>query len=116
MDWYDWSCEHWGTKWNAYDCHYDGQNELSFSTVWSAASPILQQLSAKFPDLTFVHLWADEDYGCNLGRSEYLGGELIDEYLPSQCSEEAYGMASDIWSSDPLEEYDEPEESEELEV
>ena len=116
MDWYDWSCEHWGTKWNAYDCHYDGQNELSFSTAWSAASPILQQLSAKFPDLTFVHLWADEDYGCNLGRSEYLGGELIDEYLPSQCSEEAYGMASDIWSSDPLEEYDEPEESEELEV
>ena len=116
MDWYDWSCEHWGTKWNAYDCSFDGDSELSFSTAWSAAHPIVKQLSSQYPELPFEHSWADEDYGCNLGRCEYLGGELIDEYLPDHCSKEAYEMAAEVWASDPLEEYTAPEVSEELEV
>ena len=116
MDWYDWSCEHWGTKWNAYDCSYDGDKELSFSTAWSASHPILQQLSEKFPDVSIEHLWADENYGSNLGRREYSGGELTSEDIPVQCSEEAYGLASEVWGCDVLEEDAEMEDDEDLEV
>lgn len=116
MDWYDWSCEHWGTKWNAYDCNYDGDKELSFSTAWSASHPILRQLSEKFPDVSLEHLWADEDYGSNLGRREYRGGELTSEDFPNQFSEEAYDLASEIWGYPVQEETADLEDGEELEV
>lgn len=129
MDWYDWSVEHWGSKWNAYDCSYDGRGELSFNTAWSAVSPILVRLSQKFPEVGMTHRWADEDIGANVGEADYLGGKMIESHIPANCSVEAYEMAAEIRCEDLEEdchlrlspdgssyEYREPEDDEGLEV
>ena len=41
-NWYDWNCENWGTKWNAYECEiiedcigeYNDMLEIKFTTAW----------------------------------------------------------------------------------
>ena len=35
-NWYDWSIENWGTKWNGYDSEVCGNNQFKFCTAWSA--------------------------------------------------------------------------------
>jgi len=72
---YEWCCEHWGTKWNAY-----GQKKLSptaiyFLTAWSAPEPVMDALAAKFPDVSFTLEYADEDVGSNAGVIRYDKGE-----------------------------------------
>tara|TARA_R100000742_G_C4228410_1_gene50534 strand:+ start:215 stop:700 length:486 start_codon:yes stop_codon:yes gene_type:complete len=50
-NWYDWSCENWGTKWNAYDVdvesHEDTTLYIDFCTAWSPPLPILEHLWEK---------------------------------------------------------------------
>ncbi len=68
--WYNWNCENWGTKWNAYDCkQIDGG--VQFDTAWSAPRPVIEKLSQMFPDVKIEHLWADEDIGYNFGHEVY---------------------------------------------
>jgi len=51
-DWYDWCCENWGTKWNAYSVKkpkLTGKSlRFSFDTAWASPTPILQALANKF--------------------------------------------------------------------
>jgi Ferredoxin-like domain in Api92-like protein len=53
--WYDWSCQNWGTKWNACEAsveqEFDGYLEIHFDTAWSAPEPIVKALRDKFPEL-----------------------------------------------------------------
>ena len=66
-DWYDWSTQHWGTKWNA--CHIDIEEfreedrrvDIHFDTAWSAPFPVFRAIAAKFPQLVFEFSWTDED-------------------------------------------------------
>ena len=74
--WYPWSCENWGTKWNAYSTERREDNVLKFETAWSAPHDIITTLSKKHPEVEFVHKWADEDTGHNLGERKYLNGEF----------------------------------------
>ena len=76
LNWYDWSYEHWGTKWNACDPKVehsdmvcDGTNEarITFDTAWSAPIPVFEALAKQYPDLSIVVNYADEDYGSNCG-------------------------------------------------
>lgn len=97
--WYNWAIQHWGTKWNAYDCTHDGE-ELRFLTAWAAPHHIVKLISKRFPDVEVHHAWADEGIGYNVGRAVYLGGELIDEDVPEEGSTEAYDMAADIMHLD----------------
>lgn len=54
--WYEWRCEHWGTKWNC-DAEVtenaDGNLHVQFDTAWSFPFPILEKLVADFPTLIF---------------------------------------------------------------
>ena len=54
-NWYDWSIENWGTKWDADDVEVVDEDEesitYSFDTAWSPPEPICEALRAKFPDL-----------------------------------------------------------------
>ena len=63
-NWYDWQCENWGTKWNAYDQSIEDQGygsfEIRFDTAWSPPFPIIEALKE----------W-DE--------IEYLGGSWLEE-------------------------------------
>lgn len=65
-DWYSWSKENWGTKWNA--CHVEiedsgehGYLEITFDTAWSAPVPVLQTMVEMFPKLSFTCEWRYED-------------------------------------------------------
>lgn len=75
--WYEWSCEKWGTKWNACDQgkwnEYDKGNSI-FDTAWSAPTAWLKELAKK---VEFVLLYADEDIGSNCGIVESKNGILF---------------------------------------
>ena len=85
--WYEWRIGHWGTKWNAYDYEdgvdYSEDDHLRFQTAWGAPHPVIARLAELYPDISFTHLWADEDIGQNCGRFVYEDGVRIEEYYPS---------------------------------
>lgn len=89
-DWYNWSVENWGTKWNAYDIKRIG-NTLSFNTAWSFPERVVKALAALCHSLRvdFQGAWADEDTGCNTGRFESINGVLEVRELENR-SKEAY--------------------------
>ena len=101
--WYEWSISNWGTKWNAYGyvagTDYSENDGLWFQSAWSAPHPILQKLSEMYPDITLIHEWADEDLGSNCGTRTYLGGDIIDEFIPEGIR--AMQFALDVWGYDP---------------
>lgn len=99
--WYEWSIKHWGTKWNAFYPTPADENTLSFCTAWASPIPIVDKLAEMFPSLEFEHRWADENYGCNLGRSIYKNGKFVDGYSPEECTEEAYEFAASVYGYDP---------------
>ena len=51
-NWYRWSCDNWGTKWNA--CRtkiervYDEEVTIVFETAWCTPSPIIKKLKETF--------------------------------------------------------------------
>lgn len=96
--WYSWSCNNWGTKWNAVSSYFVG-NCIGYQTAWSAALPVTAKLSEMFPDVIFSHEWADEDIGSNCGRYKYKAGKVLEEYLPK--GEEAVLYACEIWGFEP---------------
>ena len=110
-NWYDWSIENWGTKWNAGEAsmtrgnmssgEHSGKTALvyRFDTAWSAPLPILLALQRKFPVLLFVLAWADEDTGYNCGRVQTFVGKTDswDIYEPEEGSEEAIKFAEAVW-------------------
>ena len=60
--WYEWRYEHWGTKWNAHNCYYDGFNTIHFQTANGAPFEVTQALSRRFPDVTMIHSWYGDYY------------------------------------------------------
>ena len=74
-DWYNWSNENWGTKWDVReveisDDHEDGVVTYSFETAWGPPEPIFNMLCGKYPE---VHIsWFYDEPGM-----EFRG------YLPS---------------------------------
>lgn len=101
--WYEWSVQHWGTKWNAYDfpdkSMPGNDGEVRFLTAWSAPHPIIQTLAEKYPSIDFVHEWADEDIGHNCGRHEFHNGERTGAYYPDS-SKEAIEFAQKVMETD----------------
>lgn len=66
--WYQWRCEHWGTKWNAYnqdliDISY-GCIELKFDTAWAPPIPIIDKLR-------------------EMEEVEWVGGNFVEEFCES---------------------------------
>lgn len=95
-DWYEWSCTHWGTKWNSYDLQEDSDDQIRFSTAWSAPEPVIAALAKKYPEAHIEHWWADEDYGNNTGYREYSDGCVSGDYYDCGSSE-AYENAAFCW-------------------
>ena len=92
--WYDWCIEHWGTKWNACDATWEGDNFVCFNTAWGAPEPVYQRLSELFPDIEFSVLFADEDLGNNCGTIDYSDGHFSTVY------EDSLEFACDVWGYD----------------
>ena len=53
-NWYDWSCENWGTKWPACDAEIteetDTEIHYRFLTAWDAPRPIVDALRKKMSE------------------------------------------------------------------
>lgn len=98
-NWYDWTCNNWGTKWNAYEICVDG-DEIQFDTAWATPYPIFRILSEQHPNVLIHVRYADEDFGYNVGEYKFKGGLLIDENIPEGGTLEAIEMAMDITGDD----------------
>lgn len=100
-NWYDWSLDHWGTKWNCYGFDsrtpqtFDGST-ITFQTAWSFAQPVIDALAEQYPELDFAVKWADEDFGYNVGRKEYEAGREVLAYEPAGGSKEALELAAEV--------------------
>ena len=92
--WYDWSCNNWGTKWNAHEVCWERNDFVVFETAWSAPEPIFIALSEKFPDVTFSVEFADEDLGNNCGTIDYDGETVTTIYSDD------FEFACDVWDYD----------------
>lgn len=98
-DWYDWSCEHWGSKWNACetqvvdDCVY-------FDTAWSPAIPAIEKLAKMHPELTIEHSFSEEQASLLCGRVKYEKGKRVEEALYPEFSKEAYELYFDLWGGE----------------
>lgn len=95
--WYDWCCDNWGTKWNAYSNEQEDEDTISFETAWSNPEPVMLKLSEMYPEATIEHWWADEDMGSNDGHRVYQGGQIIDGDYCDPCSNEAYEVYIKCW-------------------
>lgn len=71
LNWREWSCACWGTKWNAYDFeereHTEGRLVFKFETAWSFPEPIFRKLAEMYPALVFAVIAFDEggSFGCD---------------------------------------------------
>jgi len=76
-DWHDWAIKHWGTKWNACAVRQEGRGYV-FDTAWGPPLPVIQALSAKYPDLRFTLTYAEPGnyFG---GYAIYRNGNLVEE-------------------------------------
>ena len=56
-DWYDWSCDNWGTKWDACDPNINESEpqcfSVSFDTAWTPPIAWIQNIMDKYPNLEF---------------------------------------------------------------
>ena len=75
-DWYDWSVENWGTKWDACESHIHHNDinyfSVSFDTAWSPPINWIDNIMQDFPDLSFT-LDYEEPGMC-------FGGQLTAQY------------------------------------
>lgn len=75
-----WARDKWGTKWNACDQKHDAEaGTAQFNTAWSCPTPVLIELSKRFPGDEISVTYADEDIGSNCGTFTLKGGTVINE-------------------------------------
>jgi hypothetical protein len=109
QSWYSWSCEYWGTKWNAYSVERFDDECVEFQTAWGCPVAFFEALSEKFPNVEIKVEYADEDIGSNCGTFTVKDGDFIEENLPDSCSKEAYELAFRICGGEDYYEYNEEE-------
>lgn len=98
--WYNWNCNHWGTKWDASESYVDNIDEIDelddeddlvvmFNTAWSAPEPWYQKLSEIIPFETecteeggFFHFMGYSD-----GEGNFSIEDDTEEYFNNQEEE-----------------------------
>lgn len=83
-DWYKWSVDNWGTKWDIYYSDYTGaffcENEYTytFDTAWSPPEPWLKHVSTLFPTLEFEIQYYEPGI-MFAGTTKYKNGQTTEE-------------------------------------
>ena len=66
--WYDWRCQNWDTKWDAYDVEFvdedPDQFEVTFNTAWSPPEAICDKIREDYPDISVS--WFYDEPGCEI--------------------------------------------------
>lgn len=90
IHWYPWSCQMWGTKWDAYSVGEweisDVEASVCFDTAWSSPRPWLEAISEKHPDICFSNRWTDG--GGPEGLMVYQAGILVMDQTGMQLDED----------------------------
>tara|TARA_R100001460_G_scaffold5911_3_gene15902 strand:+ start:553 stop:1134 length:582 start_codon:yes stop_codon:yes gene_type:complete len=91
--WYDWSCDNWGTKWDACESHVNESEpqyfSVGFETAWSPPIAWIQNIMDKYPNLEFS-LEYDEPgmaYGGHLIAESFSGRFEDNHWETSSASE-----------------------------
>lgn len=97
-DWYDWSRNNWGTKWDAFETSVDFDDTticLTFQTAWSTPEPVFFELAEQYPDIAIEVEYASEDIcGGYCGTYDYEDGSWVH-------SDEDLEFACKMWGLDP---------------
>ena len=93
-NWYDWCIENWGTKWNACNAEWYGDEYIDFDTAWSCPEGIYRKLAQMYPDVTIEASFADEDIGNNCGTVLCENGECEINYV------DTIEFACGVWDYD----------------
>jgi len=89
-NWYDWSVNNWGTKWNAGYPQMIEDTTISFKTAWSPPEEIYHAIAKKFPDMVFGVTWEEEQgFGadCGIEEGEYYEIEAWEAPNPDEVEE-----------------------------
>ena len=100
--WYEWSTQHWGTKWNAYQCRplNDKDDTMEFLTANGSVPRLVAAISRRYPDQEITYRWADENLGHNVGEIVFKNGEQIEMDILPDSSRAAYEMAAELTGID----------------
>ena len=87
--WYDWNCQHWGTKWWMCEPHIENEKETKewwgFDTYYDTArSPLSDEVLEKCSRDYHCRIWHEyqEFWNCFSGRDEFLNWEkLLQEHF-----------------------------------
>src|SRR6185437_15296502 len=100
-NWYNWSIENWGTKWNAYDIRINKYGTIVFQTAWAHPYKIVDALSKMFPKNSITVGYADEDKGYNLGIYKIKNGKLLHQLDLDKMSQDDKDLLADvIWGAE----------------
>ena len=73
-NWYDWSNEHWGTKWNSSEARLVSEDEDSleywFDTAWGSPVPVIEELARKFGVKAVCDYYDVDDFPNTAGHIE----------------------------------------------
>jgi hypothetical protein len=94
----EWRRNTWGT-WGLFSYEKIGHNTWTFTTAWSSVPKIITKMSREFPSLEIEYSYADEDYGCNLGKGIFKGGNLVSQEDIKPKSKEAYELVFEVWDN-----------------
>jgi hypothetical protein len=104
-DWYGWSCDHWGVKYNARDARRSG-NIIVFETAERGVPRLMLMVSEKFPEVTMDYEFADEYFGYHVARYTFIAGIVMAGYEPEDNTIESRQLARSILGWEPSEDFD----------
>ena len=61
LDWYQWACGNWSTKWNACNTEVSG-SDIYFDTPWNPPFKVFEAICAAWPD-EYIYFYCDEEAG-----------------------------------------------------
>jgi hypothetical protein len=107
-NWYDWSVDNWGTKWDACSMdyeEYDGIVTFSFDTAWSPPLPVYEALA----DMGFEVQAYYVEFGMMYAGSWHCNadGEVSEEYSDDISESVPQDVDEEFGITEQLEEWEE---------
>lgn len=98
INWYEWSINNWGTKWNASNFEVlDDYTAICFETAWNPAIPVVLEISRQNPNIKFAYLYSDEAIGSHVGYMLMHSGKVDFKGEFDDFTFDAYKLAFDLW-------------------
>jgi hypothetical protein len=99
-NWKDWAEDRWGSKCDVYavgewDVRRDSAS-ISWTSAWTLVTPVLAELSRRFPELTLLLVYGGEYDGDGVGYLTYRGGELVQEVALDWYSPEGQAVRREL--------------------